>query len=254
MKTKITTELTENKLLYEKYHNRRMLQKRILTKKNFTYRYLINVLENRLKNVRNVLDIGCGTGAIDFYLANNGISVVGIDISTKAVRNARLNAKNFGLALKTKFNINHFPHDKIEGKYDLVICSEVLEHLVDDSKAVNKIFELLKSGGLAVLSSPSINSPIYKLGLARNHDKEVGHLRRYNNDNLLLLLRKAGFKIVDSRKVQGLLREALFIFPLGELIIKMANRFSFVSDFLSIIDELLLVFGESDIIVTAKKV
>jgi len=239
--------------LYEEYHKNSRLQKRILSNSNFTYYYLIDTLNRNLKKVRNVLDIGCGTGAIDFYLAHKSIFVTGVDISKKAIQIAKKNSKKLNLDRKTKFVVSEFPYTKINKKYDLIICSEILEHIRDDSKAVEVVYKLLKSGGLAIFSSPSINAPAYKTGIAQKHDLLAGHLRRYNTSEYSKLISNTGFRIIKIERNQSFFRDILFMSNIGKFFIKAANRFGLISKILLLFDRLILPFGESDIMVVARK-
>ena len=239
--------------LYEIYHRGRKLQKRIISNKNYTYRLLINLLGTNISDFHNALDIGCGTGTLDFYLAEKGVNVVGIDISKKAIKIAKTNAKNLNMANKTKFVVSKFPNRKNFGKFDLVICTEVLEHLNDDSGAINAIFTSLKKNGVCLFSSPLKSSVLYRLGMVEKFDKSVGHLRRYEPRQLVSLIVSNGFKIVDTKETQSLFRDTLFLYKFGSFFIKMANHFDFVSDIFNLFDNLLLPLGASDIIILAQK-
>jgi 2-polyprenyl-3-methyl-5-hydroxy-6-metoxy-1,4-benzoquinol methylase len=239
-------------VLYEDYHKNRKLQKRILTDKNFTYRSLIGILKKYVKSNFNILDIGCGTGAIDFYLANRGCNVTGLDISKNAIKVAILNAQNLGYVNKTKFLVAKFPSVKLNSKYDLIICSEVLEHLKDDYGAMGSIHRSLKKGGLVIASSPSINAPLYKLGLLDEFDKKVGHVRRYEIKTYLTLFNHKYFKVLDTFKTEGVLRNFLFTNKYaGELIRVIRGP---VSDWVTYLDNITIcMFGESQIFVIARK-
>jgi SAM-dependent methyltransferase len=68
-------------LLYEDYHFNRRHLKRIIDDRDFTYSNIIYFLKKYLSSETKILDIGCGVGTIDFYLALRRNFVVGIDIS-----------------------------------------------------------------------------------------------------------------------------------------------------------------------------
>lgn len=239
--------------LYDKYHKDRNLQKRVISDKNFTYRNIIGVV-NRLKYGERVLDIGSGVGTIDFYLASKGKNITGIEISSKAIFAARESAKVLGLESNTEFIKGEFLNWKHDGHFDLVICSEVLEHLKDDNKAIGKIYKLLKKGGLAIFTVPSKNAPLFRFGLAKEFDERVGHLRRYKIEELVSLLKKNKFRILRKKKTEGLLRNFLFVFRVGDFPNRLANRFPLISDILTMLDNIFLkTLGESNIIIVCKK-
>jgi len=203
-------------------HEKSSITKRVINDNNFTYINLLKILKEitkeRFDKKISALDIGCGTGTISLYLAEKDNSVTGIDISKKAIKIARENAKRLHLENVTFFNedIQSFNFNQ---KFDLVICSEVLEHLSHDIKVLKKIRKLMKKDGHLLISVPSTNAPLYRWGLAKTFDKKVGHIRRYNLDSLMKTLIKLNFKIIKTEKSEGLLRNSLFIFDfLGKII------------------------------------
>lgn len=239
--------------LYHNYHKGIVLQKRVINNKNFTYRNIIKVL-NSLTFGNDVLDIGSGVGTIDFYLASRGKKVTGIEIAKEAIENAGESAILLGLQGYTDFIQGDFLQFKKKGNFDLIICSEVLEHLEDDKKALKKIYALLKKGGKLLVTVPSADAPLYRLGLTIRFDKRVGHLRRYRMDELISLLIKNKFEVMYKLKTEGLLRNFLFVFSLGNLPNRLSNRFPLISDILTLIDNVFLkLFGESNLIIVAKK-
>ncbi len=238
--------------LYEEFHNDRKLQKRIITDNNFTYRELIKILRPLLSKVKNVLDIGCGVGAVDFYLATKGKNVTGIEISKQAIELAKKNTQMFNLDKKITFINATFP-SKISGnKYDLVIFSEVIEHLDDDKKALRDIRKVLKAGGFLVITTPSKNAPLYRMGMLKEFDKQVGHVRRYTSENLTKLVKECGYDVLLVGKHEGIIRNFLFTNTNAGKSIRFIR--GFLSDIVALIDELTIpIFGESNIHLVAKK-
>ncbi|MBU0572792.1 class I SAM-dependent methyltransferase [Patescibacteria group bacterium] len=241
------------KKFYEKYHEGRLLPKRIIGKKDFTYRHIVLVLDKYCTN-KDILDVGSGVGTLDLYLASKGRNVTGIEISERAVDIANKSLEAFDLKGKVKFILGNFLKLEPKGKYAFVICSEVLEHLKDDKIAVKMIHRLAKRGGLAMITVPSKNAPLIKFGAIEAFDKRSGHLRRYTLESLSALLEKHNFKVVYSKKTEGILRNSLYVFKFLHPIIRVANRFSLVSDMITFLDNITLaLFGESQIIVVVKK-
>lgn len=241
------------KSLYDKYHRGRVNQKRLINEKNFTYRNIIGALRSTSYGNR-VLDIGSGVGTIDFYLASKGKDVTAIELAKEAADISEKSAEFLGLKDNTKFIHGDFLKLKSEGEFDLVICSEVLEHLENDSKAIAKIYQLLKKDGLALITTPSQNAPLHRLGLAKEFDTRVGHLRRYNMEDLVSLLKKNKFRILRKQNTEGLLRNFLFVFQIGNFPNRLANKFTLISDIFTIIDNIVLnLFGESNLMIICKK-
>ena len=226
------------------------MPKRIISKKDFTYRNIVGVLDKFCRG-KNVLDIGSGVGTLDLYLAQKGRQVTGIEISQRAVDIARQSQRLLGIN-KIKFIRGDFFQLKIREQFPFVICSEVLEHLSNEQQAINKIYRLIKPEGLLLITVPSQNAPLIKLGAIKKFDQVSGHLRRYTLDSLRLLLEKNQFKVIYTQKTEGLVHNSLYVFRLN-LIIKLANKFPFISDLITWLDNITLkLLGESQIIIVAK--
>lgn len=163
---------------YEKYHEGRLLPKRIIGRKDFTYRHIVSVLDKYCTD-KDILDVGSGVGTLDFYLASKGKNITGIEISKRAVDIANKSLEIFDLKGKVEFILGDFLKLKPKEKYSFVICSEVLEHLENDKIAIDMIYRLTKKGGLAMITVPSQNAPLIKFGAIEEFDKKSGHLRRY---------------------------------------------------------------------------
>lgn len=238
--------------IYERYHNSRKIQKKLINKNDYTYRGVLSYINKLKVNGLNILDIGCGVGSVDLYLANAGARVLGIDISTNGIKIAKQNVSKLKIR-NAKFRKISFPNKIPNDKYDIILCLEVLEHLNNDYDAVSKIRKLLKKDGILIASSPSINSVMYRMGLLNKFDTEVGHLRRYSEKSFCTLFLKAKFKIVDIKKTQGILRDFLFTTRLGGFALKFVNKWP-LSGLANLIDDLLVIlFGESDLFVMVKK-
>lgn len=237
---------------YEEFHSSTRLQTKIINENNFTYRLLLESINKYIKPENKVLDIGCGVGALDLYLASKGYEVLGIDISKHAVESARDSAEAMGFK-NAKFEKYDFPSETPKGKFDFIIFTEVIEHIKEDRKALSQINKLLNKYGILLLSTPSIQAPLHRIGYAKEFDKRVGHLRRYDLENLYKMIEANGFKILETRKVEGILRNFLFFSPgAGKLVRFIKGP---ISNFVTLIDNILVgVFRESNYIIIAKKI
>ena len=79
--------------------------------------------------------------------------------------------------------------------YDSVVCLNVLEHIEDHKKAVERFERILKSGGRLLLYVPACSWAFGKI------DRKLGHFRRYNRKHLLKLVADSGFHIKKCRYV-----------------------------------------------------
>lgn len=240
------------KKFYEWYHRDRKLPKRIIGPKNFTYRLIVAVLDKYCKS-KDVLDVGSGVGTLDFYLGQKGKKVTGIEISERAFNIAQKSLKLFKLEKNVQFKRIDFLRSLLGKKYGFAICSEVLEHLPDDKKALSKIRKMVKRGGTFILTVPSKNAPLYHFGSIEPFDKRSGHLRRYTLETTKDLLREFGFKPIYWQKTEGILRNSLYVYKWGNIFVRVANRFSLISDVITFLDSISLkILGESQIIVVSK--
>jgi len=104
-----------------------------------------------LEKGMQILDFGCGQGAFSQRLVDAGMNVDACDIDTDQIKaNVR---RKITLDLNKKDLKNSIPD-----KYDLVIAMEIIEHVENPWKYLADCMELLKDGGLIVLSTPNIAS------------------------------------------------------------------------------------------------
>ena len=122
--------------------------------------YLVTALD-RIKPVSNarVLDIGCGTGPVACFLAQQGCNVDGIDVSQTAIEIAQAKAK--GLGLDIHYSVDDICSISKTGSdiYDIVIdthCMHCITYDSDRHAALANVFRLLKKGGYFIMETMSI--------------------------------------------------------------------------------------------------
>ncbi|KAJ8983395.1 hypothetical protein NQ317_010488 [Molorchus minor] len=107
-----------------------------------------------LKNV-SILDVGCGGGILSEPLARLGSNVTGIDASTNLVHLAQVHAKRNSLEINyLATSIEEHSSKNVE-KYDAVVASEVLEHVVEKEKFLEACAKCLKPMGSIFITSIS---------------------------------------------------------------------------------------------------
>jgi 2-polyprenyl-3-methyl-5-hydroxy-6-metoxy-1,4-benzoquinol methylase len=134
------------------------------------------LLKQYLQPGARVLDAGCGMG--DMLLRLGGYDAVGIDLSTDYVQVGR----ERGLDVRVG-RIEKLPWPREH--FDMVICTDVLEHVLDLNKAVRELLRVLKPGGTMIVRTPNkeelpFDTPPY----------EYVHLRRFDHATFHLLFRK----------------------------------------------------------------
>ncbi len=124
-----------------------------------------------------ILDVGTSTGTNLRMLRDAGYTnVLGLDSSEESIR--WTNAK--GLPEVIKGDVCDLPFDR--GSFDLVLATDVLEHVDDDARAVAEIARILKSDGHVLITVPS-----FKM-LWGLQDVVAHHKRRYRMPQLLRLV------------------------------------------------------------------
>lgn len=111
-------------------------------------------------NGLRALDVGCGGGILADSMARRGASdVLGIDLSTKALKIAQLHA----LEAQTP-NINYREVSaealaaEVPASFDVVTCMEMLEHVPDPASVVQACADLVKPGGWVFFSTLNRNA------------------------------------------------------------------------------------------------
>ena len=168
----------------------------------------INTL-SPLKNQR-VLDVGCGGGILADSMARKGARVLGIDLSTKALRVAQLHA------LEAETPDIEYREVSVEalakelpGSFDTVTCMEMLEHVPDPDSVVHACAQLVKPGGWVFFSTINRNAKAftfailgaeYVLGLLPRGTHE--YAKFIKPSELALSCRSAQLDIVQTKGMQ----------------------------------------------------
>lgn len=123
-----------------------------------------------------VLDLGCGDGAIAESFAAAGARVVALDIDPWRVENTRRRAATAGFAvLAADGHRLPFPG----GVFDLVLMSDVIEHVKDPARVLAEVTRVLRSGGAAYLSVPNRLSVVNLVSDPHYNVPAVGLLPRW---------------------------------------------------------------------------
>lgn len=101
-----------------------------------------------------------------------------------------------------KVNITEIPFE--DNRFDVILCNHVLEHIIDDSKAMKELYRVMKIGGWGIFQVPIDfkRDETYE-DFSKTTEEEryiafgqIDHVRWYGND-YIVRLRKAGFKVSD---------------------------------------------------------
>ena len=109
----------------------------------------------------SVLDVGCGGGILTEAMARRGAQVTGIDLSEKALRVAQLHLLESKLSIEyLAVGADELSHSR-GGKYDVVTCMELLEHVPEPASMVAACARLVRPGGQVFFSTINRNPKSY---------------------------------------------------------------------------------------------
>jgi ubiquinone biosynthesis O-methyltransferase len=139
-----------------------------------------------------ILDVGCGSGLNSNAMAAMGHRVCGIDLSEAAIE--RYRSYGFeGQARDLEQGID-YPDDS----FDVVFCSEVIEHMTSPEVLVSEMKRVLKPGGRLVLTTPNSAFWLYRvlavLGYTVGELQHPKHFQFFSRRSLLKLLETTGLK------------------------------------------------------------
>lgn len=193
---------------------------------------------------KKILDAGCGRG---FYLkVLSSFSFIkevhGVDINNDYLKIAKKNNIDKRVKIK-KASLYNLPY---QNKYfDLIICSEVLEHLNNDIKALLELKRVLKSGGAMIITVPNKNFPFLwdplnwiLMKFFHTHiNKKIwwlagiwaDHLRLYEEKDIKNKLEKIGLKICKFKKIihWSWPLSHFFLYGIGKNLVEKMNLKSF---------------------------
>lgn len=122
-----------------------------------------------------VLDVGCGTGTNALWLARQGFTVLGVDVSSVAVEKAR--AKAAGSAINCRFERRDFLNDAVSGgPFDLVFdlgCFHLFDEPEDRARFAERVSSLLERDGRWLSLIGSTEGPERDWGPPRRSARNV---------------------------------------------------------------------------------
>jgi SAM-dependent methyltransferase len=149
--------------------------------RNLVFSCIDNI--KKKKNIRKILDAGCGTGKI--LEDCKEYTTFGMDASEEALTYCKLRR----LDNLVRSSISRVPFKR--DSFDLVISIDVLYHkgVESDVDALKEIYQMINKNGVLLLQLPAYNF------MRRKHDVAVHTRDRYTKNNLIKKVQEAGFKI-----------------------------------------------------------
>lgn len=155
--------------------------------------YFVNKIE--LKDQSNILDLGCGRGWLSNLLSSYG-KVLGIEPVGNVVKYARSLFPDINFVEgKATTLLNQY-----SGKFDLIVSSEVIEHVLDNEKDkfVYEVNSLLNSNGYLIVSTPRKEAQIEWLKFSNPNQPIEDWI---SEKELKDLFEKRGFRLLESKRI-----------------------------------------------------
>ena len=153
-----------------------------------------------------VLDVGCGEGRHSWEACKEyPCSVCALDVCEESLRRVQYvlhymvnnnEAKGWGNVMLG--DALHLPFK--DATFDRIICSEVLEHLIDDEQGMRELVRVLKDDGALVVTVPTYLSELVYWTISKDYyGFPGGHIRRYKTGELVRALRRNNLAVYDIR-------------------------------------------------------
>jgi len=176
---------------------------------------------NQFSHYQNkiILDVGCREGVVGEILAKKNY-VIGLDISPNAMLYSNPNILDKGYSELLLADATNIPLSK--NQIDLIIATDILEHLLQPEKALGEFHKVLKKDGKVIITVPNLvsynnrisiligsgigleihkilqgRSPIHPIAGARYPD-QTKHLRFFSLKSLKHMFEQNGFKIIKT--------------------------------------------------------
>ena len=146
-----------------------------------------------LEPARHALDLGCGDGAVSAEIASGELTLA--DVSATALARA-------SMRLPGAATVEIHPDEPLpfpDGAFDLVVCTETIEHVRDVQLLLSEVRRILEPGGRLAVSTPAHGR------LMRPPKPLSPHLRFFTGRSLGKLLDDMGFEVGTLRRRGGVL-------------------------------------------------
>jgi ubiquinone/menaquinone biosynthesis C-methylase UbiE len=156
-----------------------------------------------LPEAEHVLDLGCGDGRLTGGLRANAVTAA--DVSAVALRRAARRLPGAEIASL----VPDEPLPFVDGEFELVLCTETIEHVRDVQLFLSEVRRVLRPGGGLALTTPDHGRGTALRMLLNGFESEFDplspHLRFFTRGSLAQLLDAMGFTVESMRRKAGTL-------------------------------------------------
>jgi SAM-dependent methyltransferase len=151
------------------------------------------------REIKDVLDLGCGPGFYALMFGSKGFNVTGIDYSDKMIEEAKRNASDRGVEA-TFLVMDAQNLDLPDSSFDLVVSRDVFWCLEHPEKAYAEILRVLRPGGMAIVSDGNYYLHLYNEDYAKGREeaKKAYSDRNVKSGHDYFNKDKVDFKIIED--------------------------------------------------------
>lgn len=188
----ITNEVrTYNQSGVERYWTRERLER------SLEYQYHVYAIARRIfvrEQFESLVDVGCGPGvktALFFRDLSKHVTLVDQPSISDVVKTSFPSASFYAANIENE-------RLELHKKFDMVICSDVIEHLENPNTLMHSIRDALTVGGICILSTPDRE---IRRGASNIQSPNKEHVREWNKSELAAYLEFCGFRIISHINV-----------------------------------------------------
>lgn len=160
----------------------------------------IVIFDSNNRSPIKLIDVGCGDGYLLKEIAGkfSQIDLFGLDLSENRVETAK---KFVPMAILKTGNAQDIPFR--DETFDIVVCSEVIEHCRDDIEVLAELYRISKINSFLILTAPNLYTleSISKVLIGRRIAAPSYHLREYSYNQLIRKITAAGFEILKFQSI-----------------------------------------------------
>jgi len=223
-----TTELVRGKKKFKKLMDKKLKENGIEIKSNFLikehqkrgWEFYTSFYNADLKNTDIVLDTGAYNiffcvvlkdyvkkiySTDNFYWAErDGTKKSNLPLPEQWM--AEINRVEPGKLIAQKADLTNLPFEN--NKFDKIFCISVIEHVKNDLKGMEEMFRVLKPGGILLLTT-EVNKRLNK----PYSEADGSYYRIYSYEQIMSLIKKAGFKLAGKNKVAEIMDRSGEFYP-----------------------------------------
>lgn len=199
-----------------------------------------------------LLDIGCATGEMMRAAQNRGFDVYGVEISPFGIKRCR---EMFGEHKIIGHSLQK--NDFQESFFDVIVLSDLLEHIREPQEFIAMVTRLLKPGGIVMVVTPDTSSWVYAITRQRWPHYKAEHLCYYNCFNIRKLfspafdvvMLKPAFKILTLQYSAGVMNaySSSKVIKLFSFLLKCIPQFLRFLPFRAGIGEMFILFRKKSL-------